>query len=143
MNYETDIIAWAQQQSQLLRMQQFDLLDIEHIAEELEDAGKSEQRELAHRMMVLIAHLLKWQFQPERRGKSWQLTIRHQRRAIQLYLKQVPSLKTKLNDSEWLEMVWGDAIYQAMQETGLEDFPEFCIWSINEMLSETWLPEKY
>jgi len=46
MNYETDIIAWAQQQSQLLRTQQFDLLDIEHIAEELEDVGKSEQREL-------------------------------------------------------------------------------------------------
>ncbi len=61
MNYETDIIAWAQQQSQLLRTQQFDLLDIEHIAEELEDVGKSEQRELAHRMTVLIAHLLKWQ----------------------------------------------------------------------------------
>jgi seryl-tRNA(Sec) selenium transferase len=142
MNYETDIIAWAQQQSQLLRTQQFDLLDIEHIAEELEDVGKSEQRELAHRMTVLIAHLLKWQFQPERRGRSWQLTIRHQRRSIQLHLKQVPSLKIKLNDSEWLEMVWGDAVYQAMQETRLEDFSEFCTWSVSDILSDTWLPAK-
>jgi hypothetical protein len=142
MNYESDIIAWAQQQSQLLHSQQFDLLDIEHIIEELEDVGKSEQRELAHRMVVLIAHLLKWQFQPERRGRSWQLTIRHQRRTIQLHLKQVPSLKTKLSDSEWLEMVWGDAVYQAMQETGLEDFPEFCTWSVSDILSDTWLPTK-
>lgn len=140
MSYEADIIAWAQQQSQLLRTQQFDLLDIEHIAEELEDVGKSEQRELAHRMVILIAHLLKWQFQPEHRGRSWQLTIRHQRRAIQLHLKQVPSLKAKLNDSEWLEMVWGDAVYQAMQETGLDNFPEFCTWSVGEILSENWLP---
>jgi Domain of unknown function DUF29 len=140
MNYEQDIIVWAQQQSHLLRTQQFDLLDITHIVEELEAVGKSEQRELAHRMAVLISHLLKWKFQPERRGRSWQLTIRHQRRAIQLHLKQVPSLKTKLNDSEWLETVWGDAVYQAMQETGLDDLPEFCLWSISEILSDEWLP---
>jgi hypothetical protein len=140
MNYEQDIIVWAQQQSHLLRTQQFDLLDITHIVEELEAVGKSEQRELAHRMAVLISHLLKWKFQPERRGRSWQLTIRHQRRAIQLHLKQVPSLKTKLNDSEWLETVWGDAVYQAMQETGLDDLPEFCLWSIRDVLSDEWLP---
>lgn len=140
MNYEQDIIAWAQQQSHLLRTQQFDLLDIAHIVEELEAVGKSEQRELAHRMAVLISHLLKWQFQPERRGRSWQLTIRHQRRAIRLHLKQVPSLKAKLNDSEWLETVWGDAVYQAMQETRLDNFPEFCSWSISDILSDEWLP---
>ncbi|MEZ5671484.1 MAG: DUF29 family protein [Thiotrichaceae bacterium] len=58
----------AQQQSQFLRTQQFDLLDIKHIAEELEDVARVSN--LAHRMIVLIAHLLKWQFQPERRGRS-------------------------------------------------------------------------
>jgi len=107
--YETDIVAWANEQAQLVRAGQFELLDLEHIAEEIEDVGKSEQRELASRMTLLIAHLLKWQFQPERRGRSWQLTIRNQRKAIQLHLKQVPSLKSKLNDVEWMEIVWGDA----------------------------------
>lgn len=138
--YETDIVAWANEQAQLVRAGQFELLDLEHIAEEIEDVGKSEQRELASRMTLLIAHLLKWQFQPERRGRSWQLTIRNQRKAIQLHLKQVPSLKSKLNDVEWMEIVWGDAVYQASIETGLDNFPEACPWSVNDILMDGWMP---
>lgn len=66
MTYDTDIVAWAQEQARLLRAGRFDALDIEHIAEEIEDVGKSEQRELENRMAVLLAHLLKWQHQPDR-----------------------------------------------------------------------------
>ena len=65
--YEDDVVAWANEQARLLRTGRFDLLDIEHIAEEIEDVGKSEQRELANRMAVLLTHLLKWHYQPERR----------------------------------------------------------------------------
>lgn len=140
ISYETDIVAWANEQAQLVRTGQFELLDLEHIAEEIEDVGKSEQRELASRMVILLAHLLKWQFQPERQGRSWQITIRNQRRAIQLHLKQVPSLKVKLDDAEWWEIVWGDAIYQASKETGLDNFPETCPWSIEDILSDEWMP---
>jgi hypothetical protein len=140
INYETDIIAWANEQAWLVRNKQFDLLDIEHIAEEIEDVGKSEQRELASRLSVLMAHLLKWCYQPERQSRSWQMTIRNQRRAIQLHLKQVPSLKTKLNDAEWQEIIWGDAVYQAAKETGLDNFPDNCPWSIENILSDLWLP---
>jgi len=91
-------------------------------------------------MAILIAHLLKWQFQPERQGRSRQITIRNQRRAIQLHLTQVPSLKAKLDDAEWLEIIWGDAVYQASKETGLDDFPETCLWSIEDILSDEWMP---
>jgi hypothetical protein len=49
------------------------------MAEEIEDVGKSEQRELENRMAILLAHLLKWQYQPARRGASWQKTIKVQR----------------------------------------------------------------
>lgn len=87
-----------------------------------------------------MAHLLKWQFQPERQGSSWQCTIRHQRKAIHLHLKQVPSLKPKLNDTEWCEIIWGDAVYIAGKETGLDVFPEICPWSIEDVLSSDWLP---
>jgi len=68
--YEHDINAWANEQARLLRAGRFDLLDVEHIAGEIEDVGKSEQRELASRMVVLLAHLLKWAYPPERRGAS-------------------------------------------------------------------------
>lgn len=141
ITYESDVVAWANEQAQFIRSGRFELLDLVHIAEEIEDVGKSEQRELASRMIVLIAHLLKWQFQPERRGRSWQMTIRNQRRAIQLHLKQMPSLKTKLNEAEWFEIVWGDAIDQATKETGLDSFPENCPWSIEDILTSDWMPD--
>ena len=85
-SYDGDIVAWANEQVRLLRAGAFSELDIEHIAEEIEDVGKIEQRELAHRMSVLLAHLLKWQHQSERRGNSWRRTIKEQRRAIHLRL---------------------------------------------------------
>ncbi len=69
-DYETDVVAWASEQARLIRAGRFDLVDREHIAEEIEDVGKSEQRELATRMAALLAHLLKWQHQPERRGQA-------------------------------------------------------------------------
>jgi len=66
--YEQDVVAWASEQATLLRAGNFGAIDIEHIAEEIEDVGKSEQREFMSRMSVLLTHLLKWQFQPSRRS---------------------------------------------------------------------------
>ena len=80
--YDGDIIAWANEQARLLRDGLFSQLDIEHIAEEIEDVGKSEQRELENRMALLLAHLLKWEFQPSHRGNSWRRTIIDQRQGI-------------------------------------------------------------
>jgi Domain of unknown function DUF29 len=62
VSYEADIVAWANEQAWLVRNKKFELLDIEHIAKEIEDVGKSEQRELASKMAVLLCHLLKWQY---------------------------------------------------------------------------------
>lgn len=140
--YEQDINAWAMEQARLLRAGRFELLDIEHIAGEIEDVGKSEQRELASRMVVLLAHLLKWAFQSERRGASWQKTITAQRKEIRYSLDESPSLVPKLEEARWLDMVWARAIAQAVNETGLDCFPETCPWTIqDEVLSESWLPQ--
>ncbi len=139
--YQQDIVAWAQEQARLIRAGRFDLLDLEHIADEIDDVGKSEQRELASRMAVLMAHLLKWQYQPERIGSSWQRTIKEQRKALSLHIKQVPSLKQKLNDPDWLEGVWSDAVTLAIKETGIGDFPDACPWVMTDILSPDWLPE--
>ena len=139
-SYDKDVIAWASEQARLLREGQFSKLDIEHIAEEIEDVGKSEQRELANRLVKLLSHLLKWQFQPSRKGSSWEITIRNQRRAIQLHLKQAPSLKAKLNDAEWWEVVWGDAVALASKETGLKEFPEICPWAFEQIMDTGFWP---
>jgi hypothetical protein len=139
--YETDLNAWANEQARLLRAGRFDLLDIEHIAGEIEDVGKSEQRELASRMAVLLAHLLKWQYPPERRGASWEKTIKAQRKDISYALSESPSLAPKLQEPAWLDMVWARAVAQAVTETGLNCFPEGCPWAVrDEVLAESWWP---
>jgi hypothetical protein len=139
--YEKDIVAWATEQAYLLRSGQLSAIDIEHIAEEIEDVGKSEQRELASRMAILLSHLLKWQYQPERQSSSWQRTIKEQRKAINRRLKKTPSLKVSVNDLEWLEDAWGDAISITINETGMSNFPESCPWLAEDILSENWLPQ--
>ncbi len=73
-SYESDVVAWAKEQAAFIRAGHFDQLDLAHIAEEIEDVGKSEQRELASRMAVLLAHILQWKFQPQKRCMSWVLT---------------------------------------------------------------------
>jgi hypothetical protein len=141
MSYEQDVVVWANEQASLLRAGKLSAIDIEHIAEEIEDVGKSEKRELASRMAVLLAHLLKWQFQPDRRGSSWQRTIKVQRQTIELRLKETPSLKASLTDPDWLAATWGDTITKAVDETGLDVFPESCPWTMGLVLSQEFYPE--
>ena len=92
--YKTDVVAWAVEQACLLRAGKLSAIDAQHIAEEIEDVGKSQQRELANRMSVLLAHLLRWQFQPSRRTKSWQFTVRTRRKEVAYVLHEAPSLRT-------------------------------------------------
>ena len=138
--YETDVIAWANEQAALLRAGNFTALDIEHIADEVDDVGKSEQRELESRMALLLCHLLKWQLQPERRGASWEATIRVQRNGVALRIKRTPSLKASINDPEWWQLAWGDAVYQAEKEAGLTAFPETCPWTYEQVMDQAFFP---
>jgi Domain of unknown function DUF29 len=141
-SYEKDVVLWAQQQAALLRSGQFSKLDVEHVADEIEDVGKTEKRELASRMAVLLAHLLKWQAQPDRRTRSWQSTIDEQRRRVALALEETPSLRTTLAEPRWQAAVWSDARVIAMTDTGLagEAFPDKCPWPTDRALSPNWLP---
>jgi ribosomal protein L29 len=139
--YETDIVAWASEQAELLRSGQWSALDIEKIAEEIEDVGKSVQRELSSRVAVLLAHLLKWKFQPELRSKSWLATIAVQRRAIARILKKTPSLRRFYFDEEWLDEAWDDAIRMAIAETCLHEFPDASLWSAQQILDPEYFPD--
>lgn len=140
--YEEDVVAWSIDQARLIRAGRFDELDIEHIAEEIEDVGRSEQRELASRMAILIGHLLKWKFQPERRGASWEKTIKAQRKELTYALDESPSLRVKLAEARWIDLVWSKGVALAVAESGLDCFPEVCIWSMtDEILNPEWFPE--
>jgi hypothetical protein len=138
--YEGDVVAWAYEQAALLRSGRLDSIDALNIAEEIEDVAKKEQRELASRFEVLLCHLLKWQFQSARRSQSWQRTIRDQRASIAKRLAKMPSLQPVLGDEEWLADVFNDAVRLASEQTGLEEFPETCPWTIKQLLDPDFLP---
>src|ERR1700685_2987573 len=95
-DYDRDFYAWANKQAALLRAGKLGEADFEHIAEEIESMGKTEKRELVSRLTVLLLHLLKWQFQPPRRGSSWEATITGQRGDIADHLRDNPSLKATI-----------------------------------------------
>lgn len=141
-NYETDVVAWANEQAALLRSGQLSGLDIENLAEEIEAMGRSERRELESRMAVLLAHLLKWQYQPGRRSPGWSATLSEQRMRIRLLLRDSPSLKPTLASQEWIAEVIEQAIVSAAAETGLNEsiFPKEFLWSVEEVLTQGWYP---
>ena len=114
----------------------------EHIADEIEDVGKSEQRDFASRLARLLAWLLKWQYRREQQGEGWETVIGLQRASLQRRLNKTPSLRPMLTDPDWQDEMWADAVRFAHQETGLDVFPETCPWSLqDEVLAEGWLPQ--
>ena len=136
-NYHGDVIAWATEQAALLRAGQFDELDIENIAEEIESLGISERRQFENRLIVLLTHLLKQEYQLELMpNASWERTIKDQQRRLQRLIRKTPSLKPSLIDPEVIDDVWSDATKKASEETGLfiEKFPEECPYDFHQVI---------
>lgn len=139
--YDRDLYAWALQNAALLRSGRVKEADLMNIAEELESMGRSERRALGSRLAVLLMHLLKWRYQPALRGKSWQATIKEQRRQVARLLKDSPSLKQDL-PSILLE-VYEDAVLLAVAETHLDEtaFPAACPFTVEQVLDHDYWPE--
>lgn len=137
--HRQDFRAWTRQQADLIRSGRFAELDAVNLIDEIEDMGGSRERELESRLGVLLAHLLKWRYQPDRRGRSWRLTIAEQRRRIARLLKRNPSLKPLL--AEVLEDAYGDALLMAARETDLDEsaFPPACPFSLEQAMDANWL----
>ncbi len=140
--YEQDVIAWSREQARLLRDGQWANLDIEHLADEIEDVGKAESRELASRMAVLLGHLLKWALQPDRQGTSWRLTIAEQRDALRMRLKKTPSLKAEMRTAEFSADAWLDGWTLAQKEAGQDVFPRHRSWSFDQILNDDFWPDR-
>jgi hypothetical protein len=138
-DYDTDFYVWAGEQARLLRAGRFSQLDIEHVAEEIEDLGKRERRALESRLGVLLGHLLKWRYQgdyPYR--KSWRATINAQRRSLGRLLDENPSLRAGLD--QVIAGAYADGLDLAVAETPLDydAFPAQCPWSAEEILGDHW-----
>ncbi len=134
--YEQDFYQWTQEQAALLKAGTLAQLDIENLIEEIESMGKSQKRELYSRLVVLIMHMLKWDYQPDMQSGSWKNTILTQRREIKFLLKDNPSLNRIVSDA--VRMVYSDSVEAASVETGLpvSSFPETCPYTIEQLMGE-------
>ncbi|ETS32201.1 hypothetical protein BB987_11815 [Photorhabdus temperata] len=139
--YDSDFYGWTQEQASLLRSGHLEQLDTENLLEEIEAMGRSERRELRSRLEILLAHLLKWKYQANRRGRSWELTIEEQRDKATECLKESPSLRNKLD--EHLEKAYIAARRLAEKETMINQnvFPVTCLWTFEQILDENFWPE--
>ena len=138
--YETDYLKWIETTVEKLRGKDFSNIDWENVIEEFEDMGRSERRSLESNLVVILLHLLKWQFQPELRSGSWKGSIAEHRRRIRKALKDSPSLKPYLE--EVFAECYLDAIEQASAETGLPEatFPQLCPYTSTEALDSNFMP---
>jgi hypothetical protein len=144
--YDQDFFEWTTRNAELLRQGCVHEADLEHLAEEIEDLGKRDQREVFSRLVVLVMHLLKWKLQPERRysesgSSSWLATIGEQRRQLAGIFEQSPSLKR--HGEQALREVHRHAIKEASPETGIPipRFPAECPFTFDQVLEDEFLPE--
>lgn len=140
VTYKDDFYGWLTATAQLLRAGEIAKIDFDNIAEELEAMSKSERRELASRLTVLLAHLLKWQYQPEKRSRSWQNTIKIQRIDINELLQDSPSLRYEIEHV--IDNAYRKARIWAEEETGIDQhhFPAGCPYTFDELLDEQFFP---
>ena len=131
--HDTDLVAWAQQSATLLRVgAELDTEYRDQIADELEDMAKATRREMRTRTISLMMHMLKIEFQPELRTRSWDLTVMNQRRELEAVLDESPSLHRVLSD-EFFKL-YGHARRAAEVEIGLEHFPELNPFTLDQIL---------
>jgi hypothetical protein len=138
--YDQDFALWLEHQAALLRARRFDLLDLDDLAEEIDAVAQSLHRELRNRIKLVLVHLLKYEFQPERLSDSWLETLGEQRDQISELLQQNPSLSRRV--MEYADRIYPSAVGKAARETKLpaSAFPASNPYSRDEILSDRTPP---
>lgn len=134
-SYDADLYGWVEDQVALLRAGEVGSIDASHIAQELDELGRSEFNKLVSALRIVLQHLLKRDYQPERRSRSWANSIQIQRRHIDYEIRHSPSLKRRIMEA--MELAYFDATRRASDETGLppETFPGSCPYSWEDVTS--------
>jgi hypothetical protein len=139
--YEQDFYAWLNAQAGYLRAKQWEALDSENLAEEVESLGGEQRHAIRSHLRILLIHLLKWANQAERRSESWRASIGNARAEIDGRLDMNPSLRRELPD--FLVWAYPRARRAAAVETGLPltTFPEICPWLLDQLQDDSFVPE--
>ena len=141
LDYNTDFYTWTQTQAAALRAKDWPGLDVFHLAEEIESWGNEQAHAVESHLVIVLTHLLKWRYQPERRSRGWRTSVRVGRQQIARRLRRNPGLRPGL--PTFLTDAYSDARKRAMDETdlALATFPEACLWPLTQVLDEDFWPE--
>jgi Domain of unknown function DUF29 len=134
VSYETDFYTWTQQQGALLRADRFEAIDRDNLAEEIESLGRNEFDKLVSFYRLVLLHLLKWDHQPERRSRSWAISVQNHRDSAAEVLADNPGLTPRTGEA--LSRAYRRARLEAADETSLpiSTFPEANPYSLDEVL---------
>ncbi|MCC2662419.1 MAG: hypothetical protein K0S96_1144 [Geminicoccaceae bacterium] len=139
--YQRDFRLWVEEQARLLRGSEFERLDIANLVEEIEDLGVAAKKAVKSNLVVVLLHLLKHQFQPRRRSRSWQASILEHRQRLRDDLRTSPSLRGHAQDV--FDEAYADARARARAETGLPErkLPPEPPYSLEQTLDPDFLPD--
>lgn len=138
--YHRDFVAWADEQARLVRSGRVDDLDLEHLAEEIEAMGGSQRTEVGSRLAVILEHLLKWEFQPDKRKYGWRATLIEQRISVEGLIDASPSLQRQPEIA--LPRAYALARVRAAADTGLPErtFPAECPYGLEQVFDPAFYP---
>lgn len=140
--HSSDFSLWTEQTAARLKNREFDQVDWANLIEEIEELGTNKRDRLISSLKILIAHLLKWHYQPGKRSRSWQNTIFRERGNIEEYIEDSKSLKRFLESPEWMRKAYLRARRLAAHETGINEsvFPLECPYAIEQVLDFNFFP---
>jgi hypothetical protein len=138
--YEHDFYGWSLEQARLIREGRWTAIDRPNVAEEIESLGREQFDKLESALRVLLMHMLKWDHQSERRGRSWQLSIKAQRVRIDRLLDTNPGLKPRIPEA--VAHGYRLARIEAAQETEIDEdsFPQHCPYAWEDIVARDFSP---
>ena len=142
--YDTDFVEWAAATAELLRQGRFNEVDLEHVAEEIQDLADMRKAAVRSQMRRLLMHLIKLHIQPERAGSSWRRSIVGARDEVEDLMEGSPSLRRHLQEN--LEKTYRRAVKSAHDRTNLQskanglDIPESCRTRWTSCWKAIWTP---
>lgn len=137
--YDSDFAAWTARTADLLRRGHFAEVDLQNVAEEIEDLGKSERSAVRSQLRRMLVHLVKSRIQPERSGASWRASVAGARAEILDHFGDSPSLRKHAEAN--LQRIYREAVELALVETNLAghadpDLPEECPYTLENLLED-------
>jgi hypothetical protein len=138
--YERDFNLWVEEQVALLETGALERLDVANLMEEIADMARSQKRAIRSDLVVLLTHLLKWQYQSTNRSTGWAGSIVEHRRRMLDEIEDSPSLAGY--PGAVFERCYRAAREQAAAETGLPKsrFPETSPYTVEQTLDPDFLP---